>query len=71
MSDIIEIDVNTNEVTERAYTQEEINYKAYLESQVVLPEPIETSVDPNKESAIAKLQALGLTLDEAKAIVGI
>lgn len=71
MSDIIEINVITNEVTERAYTQEEIDYKAYLESQVVLPEIIEPEIDPNKQSAITKLQSLGLTLDEAKAIVGI
>jgi hypothetical protein len=71
MSDIIEIDVNTNEIIERKYTQEEIDYKAYLESQVVLPEITEPEIDLNKQSAIIKLQSLGLTEDEAKAIVGI
>lgn len=71
MSDIIEINVNTGQVTEREYTQAEIDYKAYLESQVNLPEPI---VDPNeelKESALSKLTALGLTEAEARAIVGL
>jgi hypothetical protein len=71
MSDIIEIDVTTGEVTEREYTQEEISYKAYLESQITFPEVIEPEVDPNKQSAIIKLQSLGLTADEARAIVGI
>lgn len=71
MSDMIEINVNTGQVTEREYTQAEIDYKAYLESQVTLPEPI---VDPNeelKESALSKLTALGLTEAEARAIVGL
>ena len=71
MSDIIEINVNTGEVTEREYTEEEINYKAYLESQLVIPEPVELEIDPIKQSAITKLQSLGLTTDEAKAIVGL
>lgn len=72
MSDIIEIDVTTGEVTERAYTQEEINYRAYLESQITLPEPLPApEVNPAKESALIKLQSLGLTADEARAIVGI
>lgn len=71
MSDIIEIDVTTGQITEREYTQAEIDYKAYLESQVTLPEPV---VDPNeelKESALSKLTALGLTEAEARAIVGL
>jgi hypothetical protein len=71
MSDIVEIDVMTGEVSERSYTQEEINYRAYLENQITFPEVIEPEVDPNKQSAIIKLQSLGLTADEARAIVGI
>jgi hypothetical protein len=71
MSDVIIINVNTNEVTEREYTQDEIDYKNHLESQVVLPEQAEAEIDPNKQSAIIKLQSLGLTEDEAKAIVGL
>lgn len=71
MSDVIEININTGEVTEREYTEQEINYKAYLESQVVVPEYSEPEIDQNKQSALDKLQALGLTEDEAKAIVGL
>jgi hypothetical protein len=71
MSDVVEINVNTGEVTEREYTEQEINYKAYLESQLVIPENTETEVDPTRQSALNKLQALGLTEDEAKAIVGL
>jgi hypothetical protein len=71
MSDVIEININTGEVTEREYTEQEINYKAYLESQVVLPEYEEPEIDPNKQSALDKLQSLGLTEAEAKAIAGV
>jgi hypothetical protein len=71
MSDVIEININTGEVTEREYTEQEITYKAYLESQVVVPEYSEPEIDQNKQSALDKLQSLGLTEDEAKAIVGL
>jgi hypothetical protein len=71
MSDVIIVDVNTNEVVEREYTQEEIDYKAYLESQVTIPEPTEPEIDVNKQSALNKLKALGLTEAEAKAVIGI
>ena len=71
MSDIIEVDVNTGQVTEREYTQTEIDYKAYLESQVTIPEPIVDPSEELRESALAKLTALGLTEAEAKAIVGL
>lgn len=71
MSDIIEINVNTGEVTEREYTEQEIVYKEHLESQVVIPEPTEAEIDPIRQSALNKLQSLGLTEDEAKAIVGL
>lgn len=71
MSDVIEININTGEVTEREYTEQEINYKAHLESQVVIPEYSEPQIDPNKQSALDKLQSLGLTEDEAKSIVGL
>ena len=71
MSDIIEINVNTGEVTEREYTEEEINYKAYLENQLVIPEHSEPEVNASMQSALNKLQALGLTEAEAKAVIGI
>jgi hypothetical protein len=71
MSDIVEINVGTGQVTEREYTEEEIAYKSYLENQLIIPEPIEIQIDPNIQSALNKLKALGLTEDEARAIAGI
>lgn len=34
MSDVVEIDVNTGEQITRNYTQEEIQYREYLEAQL-------------------------------------
>jgi hypothetical protein len=70
MSDVTEINVETGEVTFRSYTNEEIQNRNNLEApEVPLIEPAQ--LDENKISAIAKLQALGLTEEEAKAIAGI
>jgi hypothetical protein len=71
MSDVVEINVNTGQVTEREYTEQEISYKAYLETQLVIPEPAQIEVDANVQSALNKLKALGLTEAEARAIAGI
>jgi hypothetical protein len=71
MSDVVEINLSTGQVTEREYTEEEIAYKAYLENQLVIPEPTEVEIDPNIQSALNKLKALGLTEAEARAIAGI
>lgn len=71
MSDVVEININTGEVIERQYTDQEIAYKEYLENQIIIPDPVEVEIDPNKQSALGKLQSLGLTEDEAKAIVGL
>lgn len=71
MSDVVEININTGQVTEREYTEQEISYKAYLETQLVVPEPTEIEIDPNVQSALNKLKALGLTEAEARAIAGI
>ena len=71
MSDVVEININTGQVTEREYTEQEISYKAYLETQLVVPEPAAIEIDPNVQSALNKLKALGLTEAEARAIAGI
>lgn len=70
MSDVTEINVQTGEVTTRAYTQEELNARA----NAVIPESVLT-VDNSlenyaelKQSALSKLQALGLTEAEALTI---
>ena len=70
MSDVTEINVQTGEVTTRAYTQEELDARA----NAVIPESVltvEESLEEYKEvkqSALSKLQALGLTEEEAKAL---
>jgi hypothetical protein len=71
MSNTVEINVNTGEVISRPYTEQEIEYRAYLETQLVVPDPI---VDPSEEiraSALSKLMALGLTEEEARVIAGV
>lgn len=71
MSDMINIDINTGEVTYREYTQAEIEYRAFLESQIVLPEPIADNSAELRASALAKLMSLGLTEEEARVIAGV
>ena len=80
MTNITEINISTGEVIEREYTQEEIDRREELESnppQKVIDMRSQDQFLENqesiklKESAIIKLQSLGLTEDEAKAIVGL
>ena len=70
MSDVTEINVQTGQVTTRAYTQEELEARANAvvpESVAVVEESLE-EYNAVKESALSKLQALGLTEEEAKAL---
>ena len=80
MIDITEIDISTGAIIEREYTQEELDKRAELESnppQKVIDMRSQDQFLENqesvalRESAIIKLQSLGLTEDEAKAIVGL
>lgn len=71
MSDMVEININTGTSTTRSYTQEEIDYRAYLESQIVIPEPIVDEAAELRASALSKLMALGLTEQEARVIAGV
>ncbi len=71
MSDMIEIDVNTGDLVERVYTQEELDYRDYLESQITLPEQIVDPLAELRQSALNKFVRMGLTEEEARAIVGI
>ena len=71
MSDIFEINIESGESSERAYTKEEkvaftSMMQDYLESGAIVP--LDTSA---KDSAIEKLTKLGLTEEEAKAIAGL
>jgi hypothetical protein len=78
MIDITEINISTGEVIEREYTQEEKNSRDQRQSEIseeALAKMSQAQEDLDyielKQSAIIKLQSLGLTEDEAKAIVGI
>jgi hypothetical protein len=80
MTNITEINISTGEIIEREYTQEEIDRREELESnppQKVIDMRSQDQFLENqesvalRESAIIKLQSLGLTEDEAKAIVGL
>ena len=71
MSDVTEFNVETQEEIIRKFTKDEkagINAmkEEFLNSGLI--SPINNSV---KNSAIEKLKQLGLTLDEAKTIVGL
>jgi hypothetical protein len=70
VSDVTEINVETGQVTTRAYTQEELDARANAvtpESVVTIEESFEEYREV-KASALSKLQALGLTEEEARAI---
>lgn len=70
VSDITEINVQTGQVTTRAYTPEELEARANAvvpESVAVVEQSLE-DYSAVKQSALSKLQALGLTEEEAKAL---
>ena len=80
MIDVTEINIATGEVIQRQYTQEEINSRVQRQTEPS-PEAIaklaeaqtedDTDIIQLKQSAINKLVALGLTEQEALALVGI
>ena len=76
MSDVTEYNHETGETTFREYTKEELKIrKKDSESEKPFLAQDEQSIAENiinlRNSAINKLKTLGLTEDEAKAIVGI
>jgi dihydroxyacid dehydratase/phosphogluconate dehydratase len=74
MPDIVEINVETGEVIERDFTEEEIAQRKKDEAEFKKAEKArkaeEKKAADTKASALAKLAALGLTEEEAKAIFG-
>jgi len=70
----VEINCETGEVTERPLTAEEISAneaaKAQAEADAQAAEAEAQAKAEAKASALAKLAALGLTEEEAKAIAG-
>lgn len=72
MSDVTEVNVKTGEVIIRAYTDEELeahNNAVAPEVIVDISNDIENYTEL-KQSALSKLQNLGLTEEEAKALAG-
>ena len=69
MSDVTEINAETGEVVVREYTYEELQRRANLQKP---EDPVVEQVDvPNRQSALLKLQSLGLTEEEARALAGL
>ena len=73
MSDVIEINVENGEVTTRKYTNAEIKRRNDMQRP---EDPLFDQTEllnyiSNKQSALEKLQSLGLTEEEAKTVVGI
>ena len=71
MSDINEFIAETNEVVVRSYTAEELEIVEADRSRVFEFDKVNLPENELFSSAITKLQSLGLTVDEAKAIIGI
>jgi hypothetical protein len=61
---------DTGEVIERDVTVEEIAAQAEAHQAFLVIESTRENIQSAKDSAIAKLAALGLTEDEARAIIG-
>lgn len=70
MSDVTEINVKTGQVKTRKYTQQELDARA----NAVIPESVLTvqesfeEQERMKQSALSKLEELGLTSEDIKAL---
>jgi hypothetical protein len=61
---------DTGEVIERDATADEVAAQAAVHKEFLANEAARENLQSAKDSAITKLAALGLTEDEAKAIIG-
>jgi len=75
MANVIEYDALTGELIERDFTPEEAKERAAQEAAAIEAQNVEAQAvadrEAAKDSALAKLEALGLTTEEAQAIAGI
>jgi hypothetical protein len=67
---ILEHNIETGEAIERDATAEELAQMKIDKAKYKAEEQARTAKAAAKASAIAKLEALGLNLDEAQAIIG-
>ena len=68
----ISVDVITGKITQTVtqFTEQELAYSAQINAEIEAQQIKKAQVIANKESALAKLAALGLTVDEIKVLVG-
>ena len=71
MFEVNEFNAETGQVVIRPYNEEELSQREIDLSDVVKSDSTPLSQNETVISAIEKLQSLGLTIDEAKAIIGI
>jgi hypothetical protein len=71
MSDVNEFNAQTGQVVLRPYTQEELLKIQQDRGTIEEPETTPVPEDPVKLSALAKLKSMGLTDEEARAIVSL
>lgn len=71
MSQVNELNLETQEIVFREYTEEELQQRQNELSATVEIDSTEVGLDPVKVSALDKLKSLGLTDAEARAIAGI
>jgi len=71
MSQVNELNLETQEIVFREYTEEELQQRENELSATVEIDSTEVGLDPVKVSALDKLKSLGLTDAEARAIAGI
>jgi len=71
MSDVNEFNAETGQAVLRPYTEEELAQAEHDANIVATPETVSIEEDALKISALVKLQTLGLTEEEARAIAGL
>jgi hypothetical protein len=71
MSDVNEFNLNVGEAVFRPYFDEELAQKEIDQNKEFEFDTISTPENTILVSALSKLQSLGLTIDEAKAIIGL
>jgi hypothetical protein len=69
--DVIEVNAATGEIEERAFTDSEKEILSIIVAEEKARQALVAEREAAKTSALAKLEALGLTADEAQAIAGI
>lgn len=70
MADVFEVDASTGVVIERDFTPEELAQRELDIQAAIDAQAAEEAVQAARESALAKLTALGLSQEEISALLG-